>query len=80
MKLGFGLGYSGAHMALPMDDIRRAEALKWESVWTAESYGSDAMTPLAFIAGQTTRLKLGTSVAQIPARSAATQHGRYSIF
>ena len=49
MKLGLTIGYSGAEMRLPIERILRAEALGYDSVWTAESYGSDAVTPLAYL-------------------------------
>ena len=71
MKLGMSIGYSGAELALPMERIKRAEALGYDSVWTAEAYGSDAVTPLAYIAGQTSRIKLGTAIMQLAARTPA---------
>jgi F420-dependent oxidoreductase-like protein len=71
MKLGLSVGYSGAEMRLPLKRIIRAEELGYDSVWTAESYGSDAVTPLAFIAGQTKRIRLGTGVIQLAARTPA---------
>lgn len=71
MKLGFDTAYSGARMALPMDRIRLAEDLGFDSVWTAEAYGSDAFTPLAFIAGQTRKIRLATGIAQLAARTPA---------
>ncbi len=71
MKLGLNIGYSGARIDIPIDLIRQAEALGFDSVWTAEAYGSDAVTPLAWIAAQTSRIRLGTAVMQIPARTPA---------
>lgn len=71
IKLGFGIGYSGARMEVPIDAIRHAEHVGFDSVWTAESYGSDAITPLAYIAALTKRIKLGTAVAQLAARTPA---------
>ena len=71
MKLGLDTAYSGAQMALPMEKIRLAEQLGFDSVWAAEAYGSDAFTPLAFIAGQTKKLRLGTGIAQLAARTPA---------
>jgi len=71
MKLGLTIGYSGADMRLPMARILRAEALGYDSVWTAESYGSDALTPLAYIAAVTKRIRLGSGVIQLAARSPA---------
>ena len=50
MKLGLMLGYSGANLRIPIEDVQLAERLGYDSVWTAEAYGSDAITPLAYIA------------------------------
>ena len=71
MKLGLELGYSGAKMALPMEMILKAEELGFDSVWTAEAYGSDALTPLAWWGSRTERIKLGTSIIQMSARTPA---------
>ncbi len=71
MKLGLTIGYSGADMRLPIDRIVRAEQLGYDSVWTAESYGSDALTPLAYIAAVTKRIRLGSGVIQLAARTPA---------
>jgi F420-dependent oxidoreductase-like protein len=71
MKLGINIGYSGAEMSVPMDLVRSVEALGYDSVWSAEAYGSDAITPLAYIAALTTRIKLGTAILQVPARTPA---------
>ena len=49
MKLGLISGYSGRKMSIPIDAIKRAESLGYESIWTAEAYGSDAVTPAAWI-------------------------------
>ena len=71
MKLGLHLGYSGAHLALPVELVQRAEKLGYDSVWTAEAYGTDAVTPLAYLAGKTERIKLGTAIMQLAARTPA---------
>ena len=71
MKLGLSIGYSKAHLDIPVALVQRAEALGYDSVWTAEAYGSDAVTPLAFLAGQTKRIKLATGIMQIAARTPA---------
>jgi F420-dependent oxidoreductase-like protein len=63
---GFGLG-AADQLALALT----AEELGYDSVWTAEAYGSDAATPLAWLAAATSRIKLGAGIFQIPARSAA---------
>ena len=49
MKLGLSIGYSGAELRLPVDKVLLAERLGFDSVWTAEAYGSDAITPLAYL-------------------------------
>ncbi|MEE8475016.1 MAG: LLM class F420-dependent oxidoreductase [Myxococcota bacterium] len=69
MKLGLMLGYSGAEMKLPVERVQRAEALGFDSVWTAEAYGSDATSPLAYLAAVTTRIRLGTSIMQLAGRT-----------
>jgi F420-dependent oxidoreductase-like protein len=71
MKLGLMLGYSGAEMTLPVELVQRAEALGFDSVWTAEAYGSDATSPLAYLAAVTTRIRLGTSIMQLAGRTPA---------
>ncbi|WP_327748961.1 LLM class F420-dependent oxidoreductase [Streptomyces europaeiscabiei] len=73
MRLGLALGYWGRgpsadHVPLAQE----AERLGYDSVWTAESWGSDAFTPLTWIAAHTSRIKLGTAVAQMAARSPTT--------
>lgn len=71
MNLGLGLDWASADMVLPMDKIALAERLGFDSVWAAEAYGSDALTPLAYIAAHTKKIRLGTSVAQLAARTPA---------
>lgn len=71
MKLGISVGYSGAQMSLPIDKILLAERLGYDSVWTAEAYGSDAITPLAYIAALTSKIRLGTGIIQVAARTPA---------
>jgi F420-dependent oxidoreductase-like protein len=71
MKLGLMLGYSGAEMKLPVELVQRVEALGFDSVWTAEAYGSDATSPLAYLAAVTKRIRLGTSIMQLAGRTPA---------
>jgi F420-dependent oxidoreductase-like protein len=71
MKLGLAIGYSGAHLEVPVALVQRAEELGYDSVWSAEAYGSDAITPLAFLAAKTNRIKLGTGIMQLAARTPA---------
>ncbi|MFD9475671.1 LLM class F420-dependent oxidoreductase [Streptomyces nojiriensis] len=70
MRLGLALGYWGrgpspAHLDLATE----AENLGYHSVWTAEAWGSDAFTPLTWIAAHTSRIRLGTAIAQMAART-----------
>src|SRR6476646_7540737 len=73
MKLGVHLGYWG--LGLTRDDqleiVQEAERLGYDSVWTAEAYGSDAATILGWIAGQTTKIRIGSAIFQMPGRSPA---------
>lgn len=71
MKLGLYIGYSRAHLDVPVALVQRAEELGYDSVWTAEAYGSDAVTPLAYLAALTKRIKLGTGIMQLAARTPA---------
>ena len=71
MKLGLAIGYSGAHLEVPVALVQRAEELGYDLVWSAEAYGSDAITPLAFLAAKTSRIKLGTGIMQLAARTPA---------
>ncbi|MGE0223858.1 MAG: LLM class F420-dependent oxidoreductase [Acetobacteraceae bacterium] len=71
MKLGLSIGYSKARLDLPVQLVQRAEELGYDSVWSAEAYGTDAVTPLAFLAAVTKRIKLGTGIMQIGARTPA---------
>ena len=71
MKLGMLFGYTGKKVSVPVERIRLAEELGYDSVWTAEAYGSDAVTPAAWILAQTERIKVGTAIMQAPGRSPA---------
>ena len=71
MKLGFLLGYSGKQVHIPMDLIKQAEEMGFDSVWTAEAYGNDAVTAAAWVLAQTSKIKVGTAIMQMPARSPA---------
>ncbi len=71
MKLGIVLPYSSADMSLPIDRVLEAERLGFDSVWTSEAYGSDAVTPAAWVLARTTRIKVGTAIMQMPARTPA---------
>jgi F420-dependent oxidoreductase-like protein len=71
MKLGLMLGYWTAGPEDPIELVLEAERLGYDSVWTAEAYGSDAVSPLCWLGARTTRIRLGTAVMQMAARTPA---------
>jgi F420-dependent oxidoreductase-like protein len=73
MQLGFYMGYAppGTNPRELLELARKAERLGYDSAWAAEAWGVDAITPLAWLGAQTTTLKLGTAIMQIPGRSPA---------
>ncbi|NUR78203.1 MAG: LLM class F420-dependent oxidoreductase [Thermoleophilia bacterium] len=73
MRLGFYMGYAqpGTNPLELLELAREAESLGYESAWAAEAWGVDAITPLAWLGAQTTTLKLGTAIMQLPGRSPA---------
>jgi len=74
VKLGLIVGYwpSSGPPVDAVDQITAAEELGFDSIWTSEAYGSDCFTPLAWWGSQTTRVKLGTAITQISARTPAS--------
>jgi F420-dependent oxidoreductase-like protein len=72
VKLGLSVGYWGAGPPPGVtDSIDEAERLGFDSMWTSEAYGSDALTPLAWWGARTERMKLGTAIVQMSARTPA---------
>ena len=72
LKLGLNTGYwAGGPPPGAAESIAEAERLGFDSVWTAEAYGSDALMPLAWWGAATERIKLGTAIVQISARTPA---------
>jgi F420-dependent oxidoreductase-like protein len=73
MQLGVHIGYWGLGLTRQdqLEIVLEAERLGYDSVWAAEAYGSDVATILGWIAGQTERIKIGSSIFQMPGRSAA---------
>jgi len=71
MKLGLNAVGFGPKVSINLDLVRRAEALGFDSAWTAEAYGNDAVTTATWILAQTTKIKVGTAIMQMPARTPA---------
>src|SRR5437899_200539 len=71
MKLALHLSYSGPRIELELAKVLEAERLGYDSVWTAEAYGSDAVTPATWIAARTERIHVGTAIMQIAGRTPA---------
>jgi F420-dependent oxidoreductase-like protein len=65
------VGYSGARLQLPLETIKEAERLGFDSVWVAEAYGSDAVTTASWILANTSTIKVGTAIMQLGARTPA---------
>jgi F420-dependent oxidoreductase-like protein len=71
MQLGMTLKMGGAMPSLDIDRVLEAERLGFSQVWAGESYGNDAVSPVAWVLARTTRIKAGTGIMQIPARTPA---------
>src|SRR6266508_963203 len=73
VRLGLNVGYWGLGMtaSAQLELVREAESAGFDSVWAAEAYGSDAATVLAWLAAQTSRIRIGSAIFQMPARSPA---------
>lgn len=71
MRIGLMLGYSAGKVELPIELVQEADRLGVYSVWTAEAYGSDAVSPLAWLGALTERVKLGTAIMQMSGRTPA---------
>ena len=71
MKLGLLAGGIGPRVRVNLEVIKHAEALGFDSVWTAEAWGGDAVTPATWMLAHTSKIKVGTAIMQMPARSPA---------
>jgi len=71
MKLGIGAISFGPQARVNLDLVRRAEELGFDSAWTAEAYGNDAVTTATWALANTSRIKVGTAIMQMPARTPA---------
>ncbi|HVL81052.1 MAG TPA: LLM class F420-dependent oxidoreductase [Actinomycetota bacterium] len=69
MRLGLTVGYSGPRVTDHIPIAKLADELGFDSIWTAEAYGSDAVTPLAWMGAHTSRVKLGTGIMQMSGRT-----------
>ena len=71
MKLATTLKFLPSYAGIDMDLVGEAERLGFEAVWAGEAYGSDAISPIAWVLARTSRIKAGTSIMQMPARTPA---------
>jgi F420-dependent oxidoreductase-like protein len=71
MKIGILLRYQGEPGGPKMEPILEAERLGYASVWTSEAYGSDAVSPAAWVLARTSKINVGTGIMQMPARTPA---------
>ncbi len=73
MRLGLSFGYQdwGKDLANAVELAQEADRLGYHSGWTAEAYGTDAITPITWLLAHTTNLKFGSSIMQMPARTPA---------
>ena len=71
MRLGLNFGYWGSGPSNNIAIAQEAERLGYHSLWTAEAYGSDSVTPLVWLAAHTERINVGTAIMQMPARTPA---------
>src|SRR3977135_4707953 len=73
MRLGMNFGYQdwGAGLGNAVAQAQEAERLGYDSVWTAEAYGTDCITPLTWLLAHTERIRGGSAIMQMPARTPA---------
>jgi alkanesulfonate monooxygenase SsuD/methylene tetrahydromethanopterin reductase-like flavin-dependent oxidoreductase (luciferase family) len=71
MQLGITMRINGQMPKLSMDEVLEAERLGYESVWSGEAWGTDAVSPVAWVLARTTRIKAGTAIMQMQARTPA---------
>ena len=71
MRLGLNFAYTGLDPTVAVETAQFVESLGYDSIWTAEAYGSDAVVPLTWVAAHTSRIRLGTGILQMPARAPA---------
>src|ERR1700680_3743999 len=69
MKLSTTIKFLPGHAGIDMEHVLEAERLGFDAVWAGEAYGSDAVSPVAWVLARTSRIKAGTSIMQMPART-----------
>src|SRR5260221_471173 len=71
MKLSTTIKFAPGHAGIDMEHVLEAERLGFDAVWAGEAYGTDAVSPVAWVLARTSRIKAGTSILQMPARTPA---------
>ncbi len=71
MKLGILLGTGGGGYQIDLERVKEAENLGYDSIWTSEAWGADAISPAAWVLANTSRIKVGTAIMQMSARTPA---------
>jgi len=71
MKLSTTIKFLPGHAGIDMEHVFEAERLGFDAVWAGEAYGTDAVSPVAWVLARTERIKAGTSILQMPARTPA---------
>ena len=71
MKLSTTIKFLPGHAGIDMEHVLEAERLGFDAVWAGEAYGTDAVSPVAWVLARTSRIKAGTSIMQMPARTPA---------
>ena len=71
MELSINVGYFGPHISDDHDLLKKIDSLGYSCIWTAEAYGYDAVTPLAYFAAVTENIQIGSGIMQIPGRTPA---------
>src|SRR3989440_4859999 len=71
MKLSTTIKFLPGHAGIDMEHVLEAERLGFDAVWAGEAYGTDAVSPVAWVLARTSRIKAGTSILQMPARTPA---------
>ena len=71
MRLGLNLTYTGARASFEVERSKRAEDLDYDTIWASETWRSDAVTVLSWVAARSKNIRIGSAILQIPARTPA---------